>query len=67
MRIDKNSIISSRVGISELILSEDSIFEIDKYYEAKPNVEVAYKNVQKYCIPQGFENFMKLFKETYEN
>ena len=52
----KTPIISSRVGISELILSEDSIFEIDKYYEAKPNVEVAYKNVQKYCIPQGFEN-----------
>lgn len=65
--LTKTPIISSRVGISELILSEDSIFEIDKYYEAKPNVEVAYKNVQKYCIPQGFENFMKLFKETYEN
>ncbi len=65
--ITKTPIISSKVGIAELILSKDSIFEIDKYYDAKPNINVAYKNVQKYCLPQGFENFIKLFEETYED
>ena len=36
-------------------------------YIANPNVNFSRNIVSKYEIPQGFENFVKMFEEVYEN
>ena len=63
----KTPIISTDVGIASEILSSESIFNMDNYLKAKPNIEEAYLNVQKYLIPEGFMKFNKLMKELNEN
>ena len=63
----KTPIISTDVGISSEILSPESIFNMNNFLTAKPNVEEAYLNVQKYLIPNGFESFNKLMREVNEN
>lgn len=32
---------------------------------AKPNTDVAKKNVVQYTIPKGFEKFINIFEELY--
>lgn len=65
--ITKTPIISTNVGIAELILSSESIYDINdfkSYKTAKPNTEFAFKNAQQYFI----SNYMKSFvnKVFYE-
>tara|TARA_B100001250_G_C19800182_1_gene790690 strand:- start:260 stop:1180 length:921 start_codon:yes stop_codon:yes gene_type:complete len=59
----KTPIISTDVGIANKILSKESIFEYENFNDAKPNVDIAYNNVQKYQIPNGFNFFEELFTE----
>ncbi len=59
--ISKVPIISTDVGIASNILSTDSIFNMSNYRDAKANTNEAYKNSLPYTIPDGFENFKKLF------
>ncbi len=59
----KTPIISTDVGIANKILSKESIFEYENFNDAKPNIDVAYNNVQKYQIPNGFRFFEELFIE----
>ena len=61
--IRKTPIISTDVGIANKILSKESIFEYENFNDAKPNIDVAYNNVQKYQIPNGFSFFEELFIE----
>tara|TARA_Y100000591_G_C21841645_1_gene705998 strand:+ start:2236 stop:3177 length:942 start_codon:yes stop_codon:yes gene_type:complete len=56
-------IISTDVGASSLILSDSSIFTPGNSLSAIPNPKIAYQNVKKYCIPEGFKNFEKAFDE----
>ena len=62
--ITKTPIISTNVGIAGEILSKESIYEFDNYPKAIPNVEVAFKNVQKFTIesllPKYIEEFTNL-------
>lgn len=65
--ITKTPIISTNVGIADLILSSDSIYDLKdfkSYKTAKPNTEFAFKNAQQYFI----NNYMKSFvnKVFYE-
>ncbi|MBU2060966.1 MAG: glycosyltransferase [Bacteroidetes bacterium] len=64
----KTPLISTRVGISELILHQDSIFDMNKimtYKLAKPNIEHANKNAQKFSIPNYMDEFAsKVFYES---
>tara|TARA_X000001036_G_scaffold437829_1_gene484113 strand:+ start:1543 stop:2472 length:930 start_codon:yes stop_codon:yes gene_type:complete len=61
--ITKTPIISTDVGLSNEILSEESIFNMSNYLNAKPSVGHAYNNVQKLKIPDYFKEFKKIFEE----
>jgi hypothetical protein len=59
----KVPIISTKVGIAELILSKESLFEWDNYetyYNAKPDVLHAYSNANQYAI----RNYMSVFEDA---
>ena len=60
----KTPIISTKVGIAASILDEDSLYEEEEYKSAKPNVSVAYENVEKLFVPAGMQDFKKMFKEV---
>ncbi len=63
----KAPLISTDVGIASEILSKESIFEMDNFRAAKPNVEYAHNMSLKYTIPGGFDKFNKLIEKIYEN
>ena len=60
----KTPIVSTDVGVASEILSNSSIFQEKK--SASPNTQEAYNNVEKLLIPNGFENFIKMFELIYE-
>lgn len=61
--ITKTPIISTDVGIASEILHEDSLFNMKNFTVSKPDVEYALNSVQKYLIPNYFDNFLELFEE----
>lgn len=65
--LTKTPIISTDVGIANKILSQKSIFLDENYENSKPDVELAFSNVQKYIIPEGFREYIKTFEEIYES
>lgn len=65
--ITKTPIISTNVGIANHILSEKSIYTMENFEKAIPNIDYAHEQVQKYTIPEGFVNFINEFTEIYEN
>ena len=44
--VTKTPIISTDVGIAREILSPESIYSMENFTNAKPDIETAYKNVQ---------------------
>ncbi len=60
--VTKTPIISTDVGIAKEILSSSSIYNMENFLDAKTDVEYAYKNVEKFLIPQGIDNFNNYFK-----
>ena len=65
--LSKTPIISTDVGIASEILSNSSIYSMDNFKEARPDPEVAYRNVQKYVMPKGFDQFNRMFEDINEN
>lgn len=65
--LTKTPIISTNVGHSSKILHPESIFNMENFQNAKPNVDYAFKNIQKYLLPSGIEKFENMFKRIYEN
>ena len=65
--LTKTPIISTDVGIADEILSTNSIYNMNNFLEASPNIEYAYDKVQKFLIPKGFDVFYKILNEVYEN
>ena len=63
----KTPIISTDVGIASFILHKKSIFDMNNYQNAIPNVDHAYNKVLKYQLPMGFESFNNLLKKMNEN
>ena len=64
----KTPIISTNVGVAPEILSSESIFAMDNYKKAKPNINYAYKIVEKnFYTPFGFKNFENMFKKLSNN
>ena len=49
------------------LFGKESIFEMDNFRAAKPNVEYAHNMSLKYTIPGGFDKFNKLIEKIYEN
>ena len=60
--LTKTPIISTDVGVANLILSENSIFDMNNYIHAKPDIEIAHRNLT-YLI----ENSMKRFRTIMED
>ena len=65
--ITKTPILSTDVGVASEILHPNSIFKPKSFFEASPNVEFAYKSSQKYKIPYGMKEFIKMFSDSYVN
>ena len=61
--LSKTPIISTDVGIARKILAAESIFDMENYENAKPNLDYAYRNSLIYDIPQGFGEFYKMFED----
>ena len=59
--ITKTPIISTDVGFASDILARESIFDMDNYKKAKPNIEHAYNESLNLTIPNGFEKFTNMF------
>ncbi len=64
MALTKTPIISTNVGVAPEVLSPNSIYDMSNFDSAKPDIEYAFSNAQKYIIPNGFENFIKMFHEV---
>ena len=58
--ITKTPIISTDVGFASDILSNESIFDMNNFENAKPNIEHAYKKSKELVIPDGFKKFIKM-------
>jgi hypothetical protein len=65
--IIKTPIMSTDVGVASEVLHPESIFSLDTFKNAKPNIDYAYKNVQKFTIPEGMKSFRKELFECYES
>lgn len=60
--LTKTPIISTDVGIASEILSKKSIFDMNNFINAEPDVYTSFKNATKYNIPNGFKEFIYLFE-----
>lgn len=60
--LTKTPILSTKVGAAPEILHPESIFDVNKFHEANINVDYAYKKVQEFIIPKGFEKFHTMFE-----
>lgn len=60
--ITKTPIISTNVGIASEILDSKSIYTMENYLKAEPNVKTAYENSLKLSIPHGFTKFKEIFQ-----
>ncbi len=61
--LSKTPIISTDVGIAKKVLAPESIFDMENFQNAQPNVQFAYQNSIIFDIPKGFEKFNKMFKD----
>ena len=58
--VTKTPIISTDVGFASDILSSESIFDMNNFENAKPNIDFAYKKSKELVIPEGFDKFIKM-------
>ena len=65
--LTKTPIISTDVGVANLILSEESIFNMENFKNAEPNIEIAFKNVQNYLPENSMLRFRKIMKDSIES
>jgi len=65
--VTKTPIISTNVGIAPEILSSESIFDMDNFPTAKPNIEVAYNNSMKLSMEKIFPKYIEMFRLLNES
>jgi len=65
--LTKTPIVSTRVGIADSILHQESIFEINNFNSAVPNVDYAFEKVQNLDIPNGMNFYDELFEDMIKN
>jgi len=63
----KTPLISTNVGIAEKILNSSSIYNMENFMDAKPDIEYSYRNVKKYFVPEAFKSFYDMFEFVSEN
>ena len=59
--ITRTPIISTDVGIASEILHQNSIFNMENFKDAKPEIDFAYNKSLQLKIPHGFNEFLKVF------
>jgi len=59
--ITKTPIISTDVGVASEILPPKSIFDMNNFKKATPDVEKSYENAVKFVIPDGFQKYREMF------
>ena len=62
-------VLSTNVGIAELILAKESIYDfndLSTFKNAKTNVEHAFLQSSNFTIPNGMTKFIQMFKEVHE-
>jgi len=64
--VTKTPIISTDVGIASEILSPESIYDMNNFSEAKPNVGFAFNSSIEYASEKHFDKYFKMLKEVYE-
>jgi len=64
--ITKTPIVSTDVGVASEILSSESIFNMDDFEQAKPNIQVAYDNSVKYSLENGMKKFQNMFQNIFK-
>lgn len=65
--ITRTPIISTDVGIASKILSDESIFNMNNYKNAKPNVEYAYSNSKKFTQENINSQYLQMIDSVHEN
>lgn len=65
--LSRTPIISTDVGIATEILGNESVFNMDNFQLAKPNIDEAFKNSLKFTIPNGFKSYVELFNSLVIN
>ncbi len=65
--LTKTPIISTDVGIASEILNPVSIFDMENFMKAKPDIKYANNNVSKFQIPEGFKAFKEEFNTLIKN
>ena len=65
--ITKTPILSTDVGVASEILHKDSIYDINNFSTAKPNVDYAFQSSRDFTIPIGLNKFDKIFKDIHES
>ena len=58
--MSKTPIISTDVGVAPEILSPKSIFDMENFQNAVPDVNFAYEKSKQFHIPTGFEKFKEM-------
>lgn len=61
--LSKTPIISTDVGFASDILAAESIFDMNNFSDAKPNVNYAFQKSLEIQIPDGFNKFIKMFSQ----
>tara|TARA_B100002052_G_scaffold298351_1_gene331591 strand:+ start:1044 stop:1982 length:939 start_codon:yes stop_codon:yes gene_type:complete len=64
--LTKTPIISTNVGVAPEILSPNSLFDMNNFESAKPDVEYAFGKLNEFTIPNGFKSFNKMFNEVFD-
>jgi len=65
--VTKTPIISTDVGVAPEILSSESIFDMDSFLKAKPNIEAAYNNSMELSMEKIFPKYVEMFKLLNES
>ena len=64
--VTKTPVISTDVGVASEILANESIFNMENYAKAKPNIEIALSNSTKYSLKNGMNKYLKMFEEVFK-
>ena len=66
-KLVKTPIVSTDVGISTEVLHPSSIYEIETFESAKPNINFAYERAKNFVIKDGMNKFNEMMVKLYES
>jgi glycosyltransferase involved in cell wall biosynthesis len=64
--ITKTPIVSTNVGLADLFLSPESIYNLNEFSKARPNTEYAFNKIDRLLLPDGLKSFKNFFKQVYD-